>query len=310
MEFFCYMKYKNQNIKIFDSFQNIPKSISILSSLINGFGIEIKDFSKCSHPKEDFHKISKKYPIFVVSDGVTLEMDKKGNYPKNSGAGRVAKIFCETVIKEAENKYNDFTISDLKKIFCSANSRIGEYNKLNNRIEGKLNYWDFDLFATTGSFAVIKDSLVYWASISDSSVFHFKKDGNLSLKTPDCWEILRKNLPKNWLKIPADERKKLIRRKYRNGLDKKENPIGYGVITGEKEAEKYLKFGKFEVEAGDLILIFTDGFENYVKTKEFIDLFLEWPKDIKSKFKKITGQKSIENPNEFGRERTIIAVKI
>lgn len=304
------MTYKNQKIKIFDAFQNIPKSIAMLTSFINGFGIEIKDSRKCLHPREDFHKISRKYPIFAVSDGVTLELDKKGNYPKTSGAGKVAKIFCETIIKEAEGKYGNLTVPDLKKIFCIANSKVAEYNMANNRLRDKLNYWDFDLFSATGSFAIIKDKIVYWASICDSLVFHFKKDGLIGFKTPNCWDILRKNLPKNWLKIPEIERKKIIRKTYRNGIDKNGHPIGYGVITGEKKAERYLKFGKFAVEDGDVIMILTDGFENYIKEKDFVELFLEWPKKIKSKFKKITDQKSIESPNEFGRERTIIVVKM
>lgn len=304
------MIYKNQKIKVFDAFQNIPKSIALLTSFINGFGIEIKDFPKCAHPREDFHKISKKYPIFVVSDGVTLELDKKGNYPKNSGAGKVAKNFCETVIKEAEVKYENFTSADLKRIFRTANLKVEEYNNSNNRKKEKINYWDLDLFSATGSFAVIKDDMVYWASICDSSVLHFRKDGNLCFKTPDCWKTLRKNLPKNWLSIPSDERKIIIRKKYRNGIDKNGNLIGYGVITGGKEAEGYLKFGKFATEQGDVIMIFTDGFENYVKEKDFIELFLEWPENIRSKFKETTSVKSVESPNEFGRERTIIAVKI
>jgi hypothetical protein len=304
------MTYKNQKIKVFDAFQNIPKPITVLSSFINKFGIEIKDFSKCVHPREDFHKISKKYPIFVVSDGVTLELDKEGNYPKSSGAGKVAKIFCEAIIKEAEKKYGNFTVPDLKKIFCVANSKVSEYNKASNRIKSKLNYWDLDLFAATASLAVIKDKIVYWASICDSFVFHFKKDGTIGFKNPDCWDILRKNLPKNWLEIPEAERKRIVRKIYRNGINKNGRPIGYGVITGEKEAEKYLFFGKLAVEEGDVIMIFTDGFENYIKIKHFIELFLKWPKNIESKFKRITKQKSIENPNDFGRERTIIAVKV
>ncbi len=304
------IKYKGQKLLVFDAFQNIPKSISVLASLLTGFGIEIKDFPKCLHPREDFHKISKKYPIFAVSDGVTLELDKKGNYPKNSGAGKVAKIFCEMIIKEAEKKYGDFTVPDLKKIFSEVNLKVAKYNQSSGRTKGKLNYLDFDLFSATGSYVVIKNKIIYWASICDSSVVHFKKDGSIGFKSPDCWKLLRENLPKHWMKIPESERKKIIRKTYRNGVDRNGKLIGYGVITGEKEAERYLQFGKFEVEDGDLVIILTDGFENYIKMESFVKLFLYWPKDIKSKFKKITKQKSIEDPNNFGRERTIIAIKI
>ena len=304
------IKYKGQKLLVFDAFQNIPKSISVFASLLTGFGIEVKDFPKCRHQREDFHKISKKYPIFAVSDGVTLELDKKGNYPKISGAGKVAEIFCEIIIKEAEKRYCDFTVPDLKKIFSDANLKIAEYNQLHGRIKDKINYWDFDLFASTGSYAIIKDKFVYWASMCDSSVIHLKKDGEIAFKSPNCWNILRKNLPANWLKISKNERKMIIRRTYRNGVDKNGKLIGYGVITGEKEAERYLNFGKFEVEEGDVVMVLTDGFENYIKMEDFTKLFSEWPKNIKTEFKKITNQKSTEDPDKFGRERTIIVVKV
>ena len=304
------IKYEEQKLLAFDAFQKIPKSIFVLASLVTKFGIEIKDFTKCLHPREDFHKISKKYPVFAVSDGVTLELDKKGNYPKTSGAGKVARIFCKTIIKEAEKKYHSFTVPDLKKIFSEANSKVAEYNKSNGREKGKLNYWDFDLFSATGSFVIIKNKFAYWASICDSAVMHFKKNGDIGFKSPDCWNTLKKNLPDGWQKIPETERKKIIRKKHRNGISKDGKLIGYGVITGEKEAERYLRLGKFSVQKGDVVMIFTDGFENYVKLERFAKLFLDWPKNIKTEFKKITNQKSTEDPDKFGRERTIIAVKV
>ena len=70
-----------------------------------------------THAQEDYFIISKKYPIFVVADGVTLNFDKVSDYPKISGAGEVAKIFCETVILAAEEKYEDFKEENFKEIF-------------------------------------------------------------------------------------------------------------------------------------------------------------------------------------------------
>ena len=81
------------------------------------------------------------------------------------------------------------------------------------------------------------------------------------------------------------------------------------MVTGEKTAERYLNAGKFSVEGGDVVMIFTDGFENYIKIKEFAELFSAWPKNLKSQLKKIIRHKSTDDPNSFGRERTLIAIK-
>ena len=278
------MKYKNQKIKVFDAFQNIPRSISVLASFLDKFGIEIKDSSRCPHPREDFHKISKKYPIFAVSDGVTLELNKKGGYPKISGAGKAAKIFCETVIKEIEKSYENLTVPDIQKAFYKANQNIGELNNSKGRTKDKINYWDIDLFSATGAFAVLKEKTVYWGSICDSSVIHFDKSGKIFFISPDCWSILRKNLPKNWMEKHVSDRKKIMRKIYRNGADESGKLIGYGVANGEKTAERYFKCGKFIAKDGDVVMLITDGFENYVKLENFVKLFLDWPKNIKSKF--------------------------
>lgn len=302
-------RYKNQPLKFFSSFQQVPKSLSIISDLINGFGIEIKDFPKCSHPREDFYKISKKYPIFAVADGVTLELDKKGRYPNPSGSAAVAKLFCEHAVKEMEQAYVREIEPDVKRIFSQANSEAGKYNAGAGRVKGKLNYTDFDLFAATGAVVVVKDGTVYWTTICDSSILRLNENGELIFRSPDGWDILKKNLPKNWLEIPTVDRKKIIREKYRNGVDKNGRPIGYGVITGEKNSEKYLNFGKFTAAEGDVIFLITDGFENYFGLKNFVKLFLDWPKDLKSKFKKLTGDQAVADPDKFGRERTLIAIK-
>jgi hypothetical protein len=139
---------------------------------------------------------------------------------------------------------------------------------------------------------------------------HFNKKGKLKFCSPECWSNLRKNLPANWAEIPEDERKKTIRKIYRNGVDKKGNLIGYGVVTGEKTVEKYLNCGKFPIEAGDMIAVLSDGFENYMKLPEFIDMFKKWQNDLENQVKRFTAKKSLADPKKFGHERTLIVVKI
>lgn len=277
--------------------------------MLDRFGLGPKDTAKYRHPQEDYLLESRKYPIFAVADGVTLELDKKGSYPNPSGAGEVARIFCEVAVKEAEKVYNHFGESDLRKVFARANLAVAKYNRSQGWAKGKLNYWDFDLFAATAAWAVVKDKLVYWASLCDSYVMHFDRRGQQKFKSPDCWPTLRQNLPKNWLERSEAERKKIIRRDYRNGISKKDELIGYGVVTGEKTAERYLNFGRLVFEKGDVVFVLTDGFENYMSLPQFIELFNKWPRDLNKKVKSFVARKSLNDPQAFGKEKTLIAIK-
>lgn len=296
-------------MKVFNIIEPTSRVVTKGLAVLNSFGIELRNASKRAHAQEDFLAVSKKYPIFAVADGVTLETGPDGVYPKVSGAGSAAEIFCKTIVKEIEKIYKNFGAADLKKVFAKANAAVGKYNRSRGRFKDKLNYGDFDLFAATAAFAVIKEGMVYWASICDSAVVHFSKDGQLKFKSKDDWNVIRENLPPDWLKIPSSERKKIIRKTYRNGVSPDGRLIGYGVVTGEKAAERYLNTGKFAVAAGEVVMIFSDGFENYLKLGEFTKLFLNWPRGLKSKLKKITRHKAVDDPSSFGRERALIAIK-
>ena len=89
-----------------------PPSKKFVRLTLEKMGWGPEDFKKFSHHKhsgEDFLSISKKYPIFAVGDGVTLiqYLLEKKEYPNPSPAGEVAKIFCDSVIREAECRYKN-----------------------------------------------------------------------------------------------------------------------------------------------------------------------------------------------------------
>lgn len=270
--------------------------------------LDIKRFRDRVHPREDYLLVSRRYPIFCVADGVTLEPDAQGRYPHPSGASEIAKIFCKKVIEEAERRYANFSESDLKAVFQNANSAVGKYNRQHGRTKKNSNFWSFDLFAATAAFAVIKNRTAYWASICDSYITRFDARGELKFKCLSCWLNIKQCLPKEWGKLPEPEQKKIIRSKYRNGIDKQGKLIGYGVVTGEKTALKYLEHGSWLIEPSDLILLFTDGFEEYSYLPKFIQLFNLWPPDLKTRVKQFTAQKSVQNPERFGQERSLIAI--
>lgn len=259
------------------------------------------------HPQEDYLLISKRYPIFVVADGVTLEI-KQGAYPVPSGAGKAAQIFCKEVIREAEQIYDNFTEKNVTQVFVKANEAVGEYNRLHGRTKESINFWDFDFFSATAGFIVMRDNIFYWASICDSYVAHFDRNGILLFQSPGCWSIMGKHLPKEWKTMDEEEGTKMAKKLARNKINEKGERIGYGVVTGEKEAEHYLNHGSFSVRQGDFVALFTDGFEPYLRLPEFINLFKDWSNSLRSRVANFTGEKSKNDPAAFAHERSLIII--
>lgn len=274
-------------------------------------GRKLEEFESTLHSQEDFLLKSEKYPIFVVADGVTLIqyiLDKK-NYPNPSPAGDVARIFCEEFIRHAEDKYESFKESDLKDTFKMANDVVGKYNKDHGRTKETVDYWNNDFYAITASFAIIKDSVVYWGSICDSYVMYFDSGGNLKFSSPKCNDLRQVESPK----FIGDTTDKVAKIKYtwstiRNGINDKGERIGYGVVTGEPEALDYLSSGSFPIQTGDTLVLLTDGFEDYMKLPEFISLLTSWSPNLESEVKEFTYQKTEEDPETFGHERSLIVV--
>lgn len=286
-----------------------PISQEIVERKMRVRGIDPALFNHYRHPQEDYFWTSEQYPIFAVADGVTLEFVNYLAFPDPSPAKEAARIFCETFGKEAECMYPSFPEGIIKEAFCVGNRAVEEYNRMQGRTKETSDFWCHDLFATTTAVAVVKDDAVYWATICDSYVMRLGKDGNVVFQSSPCWPEREKYLPEGWDEIDEDEKKKIIRQVYRNGLDEKGERIGYGVVTGEPAAEKYLHEGKIICMSGETLLLFTDGFEEYVKLPEFLSVFREWPDNIEIWIREFCKKKAGQDVERFGHERTLIAVK-
>lgn len=257
------------------------------------------------HPQEDYFFVSKKHPIFIVADGVSLNIDDDSDYPKHSGAGEVAKILCEAVIMEAEKRYGSFKEEDIKDIFEIGNKAVLEYNISKGRTKDSINYYDVDLFSATASFVLIKDARVFWFSLCDSGVAVFR-NGEKILQSSDGWI----NFPKDWDESKNKKGKVIIRhRDYRNAVTAGKL-TGYGVVDGEESAPAYLNSGVLDVEKNDLVLVYTDGFENYIGLDDFNKIFISWPDDLEKKLEDVLGKRGAEDSSKYGREKTLIAISI
>ncbi len=295
----------NLKMKLFSNYEPMSKEY---------FGIWTKRFEKVTpdyegHPREDYHMISEKFPIAVVADGVTLKRDSDGNYPVTSGAGQLAKLLCEAIIREAEGAYENFQESDLQKIFAKANMVAKEFNDSHGRFKDAIDYRDFDLFAATASFVLVKDEKIYWWSICDSGVVIYDNVGNELMRSPETWTERRRALVKPE-SVTETEWNILIKKEYRNAAGNDGVLSGYGVLTGEDGAHGYLCAGSYEAKEVNVILLYTDGYINYLALQEFIGLFNKWPERLEEKVTEFSKMRIEKEPAIYGQERSLVAIKI
>jgi len=270
------------------------------------------------HPAEDSFGISKKYPIFAVADGVTLwERNADGSYPFPSGAKIVADAFCEKSIEWAERNYQDFNIESVKEVFVYANRAIKEINDKAGRTRETINFYDFDYFHTTAALAAIKDNKLFYGRVHDCWILVIDKNGEIKSDLIDPSDMERNKCvkskhPQNFNSLSEKEITTYVHKYDRNRILENGEPCGYGVLTGEETAIKYLDARIIDLSDGDTILIYTDGFEEYIKLKEFLEIFYNWKnkKSVDEKLKKFSDSEPIREDNsKFGKERTLIAVR-
>ncbi len=274
-----------------------------------------------AHPQEDCLATSSRVPAFAVADGVTLEFNADGTYPNPSGSSKAAELFCEGVIAEAEARYETFSEADVLALFRAGNTAVESYNRKEKRTRETSNWWDHDLFAATVAFGVLKPAIpslpekgdglatLHWASLCDCYVAQYDSHMRLKFRSPECWPSERRCFPADWESRPEIDRKKEIKRTYRNGAEENGRLCGYGVATGEPAAEKFLNIGTLSLSPGDRVFLYSDGFEYYTELPEFLDLFHRWPTTLEVDLRALTDKKSREDGNKFGHERTLVALR-
>ena len=227
------------------------------------------------HPQEDYLIASDSPPIFVVSDGVTLNYKKifedNAKYPSPSPAGDVAEIFCEAVIRNATEKYGEFDASQIIEVFKQANYEVKNYNEQIDKSDFSGNPTGY--YAATGSFVITKNNKAYWASICDAFVAHFDENMNVKFMSSGVCSP-------------------------------------YAVINGEERMVDHLEKGVFDLESKDRIFVFTDGFEHYMKNTDFLEIFKNWDNDLEKCIAEFSRSMNPKDPEKYGHERSLIAILV
>lgn len=275
--------YKNTFENILTSNINFPvedqyyagENTAIIADGITRDPIGIKDFSKCS--KKDL----------II------------NYPNPSGAEMCAKEICKTFKEEN---------GTLKEKLIKCNEAV---NLLNKKYIKECDYLENDYYGAVASCIEIKESTLKFAYICDSGVIVYDKLGNIKFQTEDDKKIYsdpykrEAGLPPWYL----SECRKIVRSKWRNNPDNiiDGKCVSFGAITGEKEAISFIKSGEIEIEKEDTVLLYSDGFSEFLHEQEFINKILDFNKED---FKNYIVSKSTQDYEKYGKEKTIIIYKI
>jgi serine/threonine protein phosphatase PrpC len=255
-------------------------------------------------PNEDFFLVSQNYPIFLIADGVTQSHFPTGEYAFPAGARTSAKIFCYTTLKFLEENLENKNFKNLiENAFNLANQKIKEFN-IAEGIDKRLNYLEYDWFDCVGVAGFIIENNLYYGYVGDCGLAIFDKENKLKFQTKDMVKSAieqAKKIYKNWDDFPKEKRILIMRKEFRNRIDVK----GYGSFTGGEGVKKYYKIGSKNLKEKDLIIFYSDGFLNYLKFPEFIEILRKQDKKSLDKF---TIQKAKENYENYGTDRTFIAI--
>lgn len=245
----------------------------------------------------------------IVADGITRDSvgvfdlstvsltDVILKYPRPSGAELAAKEICYTFSKVNGTLKN-------KLIECNKSVK-----KLNDKYIENCDYLQNDYYGAVASSVHIEKDVLSYSYICDCGVIVYDKLGNVKFQTEDDKELYS-DYYINRLGIPWNlpESRVIVRRDYRNNLENIQDGkcVSYGALTGEKSAESFIREGKIELLKGDIVLVYSDGFTSFLHDSEFISNVVNFNRES---FEQYVNNKSNEDYEKFGKEKTIVIFK-
>lgn len=146
----------------------------------------------------------------------------------------------------------------LTKSLEDSNKAIRRYNLETFKT---IDYLGNDFAGCTAAGIVEKDGLLDYQFIADSGVAIFNKDGKLKFNTPCEGPNSHGSIDQEVKYLYGSSfndsfGRMKIRSEFRNNP---KEPLAYGVLTGEKTAENYIRKGQEKLKEGDYALLYTDG---------------------------------------------------
>ena len=162
----------------------------------------------------------------------------------------------------------------------SGQTLLSSYLAANQEVR-KYNDSQGKIYSTVAALVAIKNRKVFGSRLTDCG-FALIRKGELVFKTPEFW---------TWLK--------------------KSDRQGYGIINGQIDPTPYVDVYELEAEPGDLLLVFSDGFENHFSVPEFVGLFEGSDLEIlETKIREIDRELAGSDEEKYGHERTLVVAAL
>lgn len=270
-------------------------------------------------PPEDAAAANCNHHIFCVADGVTLgpipyapdrltEAELREHYPNPSPARVAADICCAVVTDHVDARIG----CHLRTRFLAANRAIAQ---LNADRPCPINYRDHDYYCCVAAAVKVHQERrqLSWCYIGDCGVALYRKDGRLDFRTPDAIDPFVGHMLAIGGEYDSPQPREETRRVYRNRIVRNERGVnvGYGALSGEAGAEEYILTGEAPLEAGDLIIVYSDGLTKMLDRPGFFEVvyqptasrmeqrFLPWALNLRR-----------EHPRQFVKETTMTAILV
>jgi Protein phosphatase 2C len=195
--------------------------------------------------------------VVVAADGITRFPAPGRPYPSPSPGAIAAQIILEEVAQAA----------------VRGGTPIGWLQNANNRIEqsndradawARFSHHGDDVASAVAAVATTATSGISFAYIGDAGIAVLGADGKVSRITADDIQPIRRHFPPR--SMPPHERMASMIDAFRNRSD----GSGYGALTGERAAERYIRCGVWRLRRDDTAVVaFSDGARPMLETADF-----------------------------------------
>jgi FkbM family methyltransferase len=200
-----------------------------------------------SKPNEDYLICDPSTGFFMVADGVTR--DFQGSlYPDPSPASEVSRLFCQSIFYSWVTSTKDDFNKILGTALWGANKMLKQFNEI--YFLGKDEYEA----GTVALAANISGKMLRLCYIGDCGCLVVRGDKKIWLTNPQTLLVTkyRQSLSR-WQ----------IRKEIQNNS---EHPMGFGVFNGDERVESFIEYIEYEVQAEDVVWLYSDGCEPALKS--------------------------------------------
>ena len=150
--------------------------------------------------------------------------------------------------------------------------------------------------------------MLEWAHVCDAGIAVLNKNGKIKLKKDGCASYFQ--WPHDAGRYDFATWEFINRTIARNAVSARGKLLGYGVVTGEPEALRYVESGSFRLAVSDTVVLYTDGFTPYFSLASFRNVIAHVSSHILLQKKIVDLARQYQKKEGWNREKSLIVIKV